>query len=393
MSIDFDNILHRKKTNCKRWDTLDQYHPNIIPMGIADMDFPCPPEIIEALKKRLDHPCFGYTYPTDNLKELIVQHLQAQHGWTIKKEWIIFYTDATTSLYFIFNGIKNKLQNPSQNQVILQPPVFGPFFNDIKRASLLPLVNPLLLKDSSYSMDFEGLQNIFQKNKTISSLIVCNPHNPIGKVWSKEELLTLGNLCVQNNCITISDELHSDLILPKYKHTPIASLSPEIEQNTITLISPGKGYNIAGLKTSAAIIPNDEIRSHVSFVTNNMDPNILGMIAYETALTHAPKNYTPALMKYIEKNFDYVDQFLKSHIPNIKLTPPQATFLAWIDMRSLKMTNTELEDFMLNKAKIHVIFGHTFGESGEGFIRLNIGAPLDQIKKALFQLKEALTTL
>ena len=393
MAIDFDNILYRKNTNCKRWDTLAQYHPDMVPMGIADMDFPCPPEIVEALKKRLDHPCFGYTYPTDHLKELIVQHLQTQHGWPIKKEWIVFYTDATTSLYFIFNGIKNKLQNPSQNQVILQPPVFGPFFNDIKRASLVPLPNPLLLQDSLYSMNFEGLQNIFQQNKTVSSLIVCNPHNPIGKVWKKEDLLTLGNMCVQNNCIIISDELHSDLILPKYKHTPIASLSPEIAQNTVTLISPGKGYNIAGLKISAAIIPNDDLRSHISFVTNNMDPSIFGLIAYETALTYAPKNYTPVLMNYIEKNFDYVDQFLKSHLPNIKLIPPQATFLAWIDMRSLRMTNTELENFILNKAKIHVIFGHTFGKGGEGFIRLNIGTSLDQIKKALFQLKEALTIL
>ncbi len=393
MAIDFDNVLHRKNTNCKRWDTLDQYHPDIIPMGIADMDFPCPPEIVEALKKRLDHPCFGYTYPTDNLKELIIQHLQTQHGWTIQKEWIVFYTDATTSLYFIFNGIKNKLQNPSQDQVILQPPVFGPFFNDIKRASLLPLLNPLLLQDSSYAIDFQDLQNTFQQNNSINSLIVCNPHNPIGKVWKKEELLTLGNLCIQNNCIIISDELHSDLVLPKYKHTPIASLSPEIAQNTITLISPGKGYNIAGLKISAAIIPNDDLRSHISFVTNNMDPSIFGLIAYETALTYAPKNYTPVLMNYIEKNFDYVDQFLKSHLPNIKLIPPQATFLAWIDMRSLRMTNTELENFILNKAKIHVIFGHTFGKGGEGFIRLNIGTSLDQIKKALFQLKEALTIL
>lgn len=393
MAIDFNDILHRKNTNCKRWDMLAQYHPDIVPMGIADMDFPCPLEIIEALKKRLDHPCFGYTYPTDHLKELIVQHLQTQHGWTIKKEWIVFYTDATTSLYFIFNSIKNKLQNPSQNQVILQPPVFGSFFNDIKRASLQPLANPLSLQDSLYTMDFQDLQNTFQKNKTISSLIVCNPHNPIGKVWKKEDLLTLGKLCVQNNCIIISDELHSDLVLPKYKHTPIASLSPEIEQNTITLISPGKGYNVAGLKISAAIVPNDDLRSHINFVTNNMDPSIFGLIAYETALTYAPKNYTPALMNYIEKNFDYVDQFLKSHLPEIKLIPPQATFLAWIDMRSLKMTNTELEDFILNKAKILVSFGHSFGESGEGFIRLNIGTHLDLIKKALLQLKEALITL
>ncbi len=389
MSINFSDFLYRKNTNCKRWDTLSS---DMIAMGIADMDFSCPPEIVVALKKRLEHPCFGYTYPTDYLKELIVQHLQTQHAWTIQKEWIVFYPDATTSLYFIFNGIKNKLHTTSQNQVILQPPVFGSFFNDIKRVNLQAISNPLLLQDTLYSMNFKNLHTLFQNNKSIHSLILCNPHNPIGRVWLRDDLLTLGNLCIQNDCFIISDELHSDLILPKYKHTPIASLSSEIEQKTITLISPGKGYNIAGLKISAAIIPNDELRSHINFVTNNMDPNIFGLIAYETALTHAPKNYTPILMNYIEHNFNYLDQFLKYNLPHITLIPPQATFLAWIDMRALNMTNTELEDFILNKAKIHVIFGHTFGEGGEGFIRLNIGTPLDQIKKALFQLKTALLT-
>ena len=287
MSINFSDFLYRKNTNCKRWDTLSS---DMIAMGIADMDFSCPPEIVVALKKRLEHPCFGYTYPTDYLKELIVQHLQTQHAWTIQKEWIVFYPDATTSLYFIFNGIKNKLHTTSQNQVILQPPVFGSFFNDIKRVNLQAISNPLLLQDTLYSMNFKNLHTLFQNNKSIHSLILCNPHNPIGRVWLRDDLLTLGNLCIQNDCFIISDELHSDLILPKYKHTPIASLSSEIEQKTITLISPGKGYNIAGLKISAAIIPNDELRSHINFVTNNMDPNIFGLIAYVTALTHAPKN-------------------------------------------------------------------------------------------------------
>ncbi len=354
-------------------------------MGIADMDFPSPPEVVDAIQHRLKHNCFGYTYPSDTLKTLICDFLRKKHSWEIDPSWIVFYPDATTSMYFILQGLTNTADSKDR-KVILQPPVFSMFFNDVKRAGLQSVNNPLTEDD--YNMDFDDLQSHLAQKA--HSLILCNPQNPIGKVWDKDTLRRLGDLCAEYDCPIISDELHSDLVLPGFKHTPIASLSKEIEQNTITLYSPGKGFNISGVKISIAIIPNPKFREPIQFITNNMDPNIFALAAYESILRHG-EHYNHLIVDYLARNFEYLDSYLKLNLPQFYMTPAQATFLAWVDMRSLNMNSENLNKFLIDKAKISASMGSAFGT--EGFVRLNIGMSRFVLAKALESLKTAVLDL
>lgn len=388
MKLNFDHIIDRNNTSCKRWDLIKKQDPLLIPMGIADMDFPAPLEVAQAIQERLCHPCFGYTYPSESLLDTIVYYMDFLYQWKIKKEWIVLYPDATTSLYFLFNGIST-----AKKKIILQPPVFGSFFGDIARANHSIITNPLLFDSDSYFIDFNHLSQLLKTDSHIRALLFCNPQNPIGRVWSKNELIQLGTICLENNCLIISDELHSDLIHQGHQHIPIASLNKEFEQNSITVISPGKGFNIAGLKISALIIPNDQIRDHINIVTHGMNPNILAMTAYEAALTAGLSYYTRELSQYLTDNFLFVEDFINTRIPKLKLIKAQATFLAWINMGNLQLSPKELDDFLINKAKLCITPGYTFGEGGEGFGRFNIGMPRSELKKAFIQLEKAINSL
>jgi len=383
MRIDFDKIIPREGTSCKRWDMIKkQYNiPNLIPMGIADMDLPAPPEIIYAIQERLQHLCFGYTYPLDNLLDAIQKTIKTQFNWDIQKEWILLYPDATFSLNHILQKIPF-----SSNNIILQPPVFGPFFTQLEEANYNIVINPLVFKNNNYYFDFDHFKDLL-KNNNIGALLLCNPHNPIGRVWTEEELQELGDLCIKNNILIISDELHSSLIYPNYSHTSIASLNHNFANQSITIMSSGKTFNIPGLKVSFLIIPNNQLKERLQNTIS--DPNILGMIAYEAAIKAGDEYYIEELMLYISNNFTYMKEFINNKIPQLSIIDAQATFLTWVDMRNLKLSSEQLEDFMINKANIFATNGASFGKGGDGFMRLNIAMPFSKLKQALDQLEIA----
>lgn len=389
--MNFNKIIDRRNTDSKRWDlTFDDYQDtNIISMNIADMDFPAPKEVITAIKKRLKHPCFGYTRPMESLLNTICHFMEKKYQWKIHRDWIVLFSDATTALYYLLSGIKKD----NSNSIIIQPPVFGSFSSDIVHAGYTVTQNCLILEKKEYFMNFDDLEYILKTHANIRALLLCNPHNPIGRVWTKDELVQLSNLCLQYNCLIISDELHSDLMLFDYQHIPIASLDQKIEQNTITSISPGKGFNIAGLKISALIIPNIKLRNDIIKASHGNTPNILAMEAYKAALEAGLKYYSAELSNYLSQNVIFLERFLHDHLPVLELIKPQATFLAWINLQHLRMSREELHNFMIKKAKLAISYGYHFGDGGEKFGRFNIGLPKAILKQALYRLKEGVDSL
>lgn len=387
MKYNFDEIVNRNNTNSLKYDAQETFLgvANAIPMWVADMDFKAGPFIVDAIKKRLQHEVFGYSLKPDAFYQSIVNWMQKRHNWIIEKDMISFSPGVVAG----FTLAIQQLTKPG-DKIMVQTPVYFPFFDSVNNTGRKLVENPLKLLNGRYCFDYEDFISKIDKN--IKLLLLCNPHNPGGSVWSKHELLKLSEICQANNITVISDEIHADIVYKPAKHTPFASVSDWAAQNSITVMSHSKTFNVAGLTTSYVIAPNKVLLNRYNRGLNiphlHMG-NIFGTEALIAAYTKG-EDWLEELIVYLKNNIEYVDSFFKQNIPQIKVMVPESTFLVWIDCRELGLSGKELSNLFLNKAKVAVNEGSVFGKTGEGFIRMNVGCTLNTLKEALKQIKEVL---
>ena len=390
MAYNFDEIIDRKNTNSLKHDICTNIFgtSDLLSMWVADMDVATPPFVIEALKKRLEHEVLGYTLRTDSFDDAIINWMDKRHAWKVEKEWIKF----TPGIVPAVNMSVIALSEPG-DKILIQPPVYHPFFPAVTDHNRVLLYNELKQnEEGSYEIDFNDLE---EQLKEARLFIFCNPHNPVGRVWTYDELKKIGDLCIKHDVKILSDDIHSDLILPGYKHIPIASISEEIAQRTITFMAPSKTFNLAGLATSFAISKNEDL---IGALQNQMNilhlgmGNLFGAIALEAAYNNGA-NWVDELNAYVAENAKYIDEFLKENLPQIKLIKPEATYLMWLDFRALGMDEEELKKFMIEKAKLGFNNGSMFGSGGSGFQRMNVGCPKSIVIQAMNQLNEAIKNI
>ncbi len=396
MKYNFDQIIDRRSTISAKWDRNLQLFgtEDVLPMWVADMDFPCPQPVIQALKARLEHPLFGYTFPSDSLYQAVIDRMDRFYGWKVAREWIVFTPGVVNSLYAAISA----LAGPG-DQIIIQPPVYYPFFSTVQNSGCQVVSNPLRCERGRYTMDLDSLPGHFAnterfpaRSHRIRALVLCSPHNPVGRVWSRDELTALAEICMDRDVPIISDEIHCDLLVGDAKHTVTSMISPEIERRTITLMSPSKTFNMAGLGASFAIIPDPEWRRRFSLArTGQSGVNALGLVAMEAALRDGD-DYLEQLNRYLAGNVQYLADRV-AEIPGVSLIRPEGTYLAWVDMSGLGMDDQELRRFMLEEVRVATDFGYVFGSGGEGFQRFNLACPRALVEEAMDRLDEAVRGL
>ncbi|MDR1809053.1 MAG: PatB family C-S lyase [Prevotella sp.] len=385
-TYNFDQVIDRKGTNALKTDALLQRYGrnDLIPLWVADMDFLSPPEITEAIIKRAKHGVFGYTQPSQSYYNAIIRWVEQQHDWNIRQEWLSFIPGIVKGIAFAIDCFTT-----TDDKVIIQPPVYHPFriVPTLHRRDIIN--NPLLLDGNRYIMDLSDLKR--QVTPSCKLLILCNPHNPGGRVWTRDELTELAEICFDRQILVISDEIHSDLVHAGYRHIPFASVSEKAAMNSITFMSPSKTFNIAGIISSYSIIPNEQLRAkfHAYLHASELDE---GHIFAYTA-TQAAYEYGSAWLaeakRYIRQNILFTDSYLKENIPLITAMLPEASFLVWLDCRALKLSQKSLVSLFVNEAKLALNDGAMFGVGGEGYMRLNVGCPRRTLEQALEQLKQA----
>lgn len=393
--INFDEVIDRINSDSSKWNknVLKKGFgdPDLLPLWVADMDFRSPKPIIDAIKKRAEHGIFGYSIIKPSIYKSIINWFQKRYNWTIdkSKKPILFTPGVIPAL-----DLAVRANSKIGDKVIVQNPVYYPFYGAIRSNGRQILQNPLKFSDGRYEMDFEDLKNKV-KDPRAKMLILCSPHNPIGRVWTKEELIQLGDICIENDILVVADEIHCDLIFPGNKHTNFASINENFAQHSITCTSVSKTFNLAGLHFSTIIIPNEKIKQNY---INEMagsgvgTPNIFGFIAAEAAYSQC-EYWLDALLIYLEKNLDFLRSFIKENLPKIKMIEPEGTYLVWLDCREMGMEHKELEMFMRKQAKVAFDEGYIFGEGGFGFERINIACPRSTLKEALIRVKNAVEKL
>jgi len=390
---DFNTVIDRKKTSCSKWDgyknRFGTSEDDVLPMWVADMDFRAPECVVEAIMERAAHGIYGYPIETDSYYDAIVNWMFRRHGWSVKKEWIAYSAGVVPALSTIIRAFTN----PGDG-VVLQPPVYPPFYEVIENNGCRILRNPLKIEKGKYTIDFDDLEDKVSDYRT-KLLLLCSPHNPVGRVWTKEELLKVGRICMDNDVMVVADEIHSDIIYSGNEHIPFPSLSEEISLNSIACISPSKTFNVAGLQSSSIIIPNHRHYNTYFGALQTMrvrKNNIFGLTAAEAAYSGGEK-WLEALISYLDDNISFLEDFLAARLPGVKMFKPEATFLVWLDFRSLGMDPLELADFLINKAKVALNPGYWFGKEGEGFARINVGCPRAILEKGLTRIADALEAL
>ena len=387
MKYDFDEIINRENTDSYKYDLRERFFgtKDVLPMWVADMDFRTPDFIIDAIKKRAEHPIYGYSIRSSSFNESIVRWMKKRFRWEIQSNRIAFSPGIVPAINLCVTAYSEPC-----DKVIVQPPVYFPFYHAITNNNRQILYNPLKIINGRLCMDLDNLkENVDEKVKMI---ILCSPHNPGGSVWTEEELTDLGNFCLENNILIISDEIHSDLVFKPHKHTPTATLSKEIEDITVTCVAPSKTFNTAGLSTSALIIPKRKLLSMYIKVLEQVhvgSGNLFGHVALEAAYNHG-EEWLEQLLDYLQGNIEYAIDYFQKNIPQIKPIRPEATYMIWLDCRELGMSAEEQKEFFIKKARIGLSDGAIFGPGGEGFQRMNIAYPRSIIKYALDRINKAL---
>ncbi len=398
MKYDFDQVCNRKDTDCLKWDLIGSVfgEDDIIPLWVADMDFPVAEEIKEALKERIEHPFYGYTRPGAGIVDAVVKRMKDKFDWEIEPEWVVFTPGVVPALHIAIRS----LTHPG-DEVLLQQPVYYPFFPAVTSSGCQIVNNGLKLIDGKYEINFEDLEEKLIPNSGLGSnpnriktMIFCNPHNPVGRVWSREEITKLGKIAIDNGLVVISDEIHCEILFDDNKHSPFATISKEFEQNCIICMSPSKTFNLAGLDVSSIIIPNKEIRENFINTQNGIvpGPNLFGLTALEAAYRYGDE-WLKQVMEYIGQNLDFLIDYTENKIPKIKVIKPQGTYLIWLDCRELGLNDEELKKFMLKEAKVGLNDGFIFGKEGSGFVRINIACPEAILEEALKRIENAVNKL
>lgn len=385
MRYNFDEIIERRGTASVKHDALNDIFgcDDVIPMWVADMDFAAPPCVIETLRRRAEHPVYGYTFLAPRWKPAIINWVKRRYSWSVTEEEIGFVGGIVPALAFAIECFTK----PGDG-VLIQPPVYHPYDHVTRDHGRKVVTNPLKLVDGRYCVDFEDFE---RKAKECKMFLLCHPHNPGGRVWNREELLRMAEICNANNVLVISDEIHCDMLLKGYSHTPFAMVSDSAAQNSITLMAASKTFNIAGLKSSYHIIPNPELRHRYSeyLRINELDFAPLFSTEAVAAAYEEGEEWLTQMLEYVEKNIDYVQEFIKENMPKLSMIRPEASYLIFIDARRLGLSHDALIDFFVKRAKVGMNDGAMFGEGGEGFMRMNVGCPLSVIEKAMCQIKAA----
>ena len=381
MTFDFDTPTNRRASESMKWNA---YPADVLPMWVADMDFRSPPAVRAALQKRLDHGVFGYPTPPKRAREAVTAWLANRHGWEVDPEAVLLLPGVVPG----FNVAARAVTNPGDG-ILVQTPVYGPFFRVAKNVGLIHQEMELVQRaDGQYEVDYDAFEGVITEETRL--FLLCNPHNPVGRVFRQDELEHMAEICLRHDVVICSDEIHNDLVFREHQHTPLATLSPEIAANTITLIAPSKTFNIAGLKASAAIIENKVLREKFEAARADMVEwvNIFGLVALEAAYREG-EPWLEALLNYLQANRDFVFDFVQTELPGVKMAKPEGTHLAWLDCREAGIDGSPGE-FFLENARVAVNDGAWFGKGGEGFVRFNFAAPRATVKEALERMKAAL---
>ena len=391
MKYDFKTLVKRNNSGSFKWDEMYEENPNvgddIVPFSVADMELKNAPEIMEGLRHFLndDHIILGYTGPTKSFFDAVIGWMKRIHNWEIKEEWIFQTAGVIPGLYNLVNAFTKEKEG-----VIIMPPVYYPFKRCVSQTNRTLVEVPLINKDNYYYIDFDLLEEKAKEENT-KLLILCSPHNPIGRVWRKEELEKLVKICSDNNVLIISDEIHNDLIMDGYNHTVLANLSQKAADNCIVCTAPSKTFNLAGLQCANIVIPNDTLRKQYEFYLTTVSFHTLNALAYkacELAYTKCDDWYNE-LLKHIKKNADFCKKFIEENMPEIKVYDLEGTYLQWWDCKKLGLEYKELEKFMKENALLFLDEGYIFGKEAEGFERINLACPKDVLEKALNRLYSA----
>lgn len=388
--IIFDELIERKNTASLKWDCCLQRFgkKDILPMWVADMDFKSPAPIIEAIVRRAEHGIFGYTEVSEKLSDALVDWMKRRHQWTIAREWIVHSPGVVTS-------VNTSIQAFTEvgDKVLMQTPIYYPFYSSIRDNGREVITNSLINQEGHYEIDFDDLEKKLADH--VKLMILCSPHNPIGRVWKVDELQEVARLCAKYDVILISDEIHSDLVFHGHKHIPIASLSGDVLNYTVTLTSPTKTFNIAGLSESSAIMANPALkRKFVNTIHKNGAGmlNIFGLEATEAAYTSC-EDWLDELLVYLEGNLEILIEYFEKNIPQIKVIRPEATYLAWLDCNQLPVAPEKLRAFFTHEAGVGLNDGITFGKEGYGFQRINFACPRGLLTEGLNRIRNAIAKL
>jgi cysteine-S-conjugate beta-lyase len=389
MQYNFDETIDRKNTASVKWDFTGKFigTSDLLPMWVADMDFRTPDFIVNAVRKRAGHEVFGYTMRPESYYSSIVDWVNKKHNWQIEKDWIVFSPGVVPAV----NMAVMAYSKPGE-KIIVQPPVYFPFFSAVTKNGRKLVYNPLKLMDGRYYMDFDDLERKIDNETRM--LILCNPHNPGGSAWTADELIRLGDLCLRNNLILVSDDIHSDLVFDPFRHTVAANLSNKLAKITITMMAPSKTFNLAGMSTASVIISNASLRKRFQAMIDKLHigmGNIFGMVASEAAYTHG-EDWLRQLMDYLHGNIIFISDFLKENLPDVQMIQPEATYLVWLDFRKLGLSSEKLNQLIRDKAKLGLNDGTMFGPGGEGFQRMNAACPRVYVEEAMRRLQLAVTS-
>ena len=381
----FDNPVQRRGSGCLKWDRCDE---DTLPFWIADMDFEVAPEIKKQMQQRLDHGIFGYSMMFENFYGSACSWMERRFGFRPDPSWCMHSPGIVSFLHFLCKGFLKP-----GDKVLMQMPVYHHFFGAAQKNGLEVLENCLLLQDGRYEIDFDDFA-AKAKDPATKVFFLCNPHNPGGRMWTREELLRMGNICLENHVVVVADEIHCDLVYKHHgkKHIPFVSLSPEIAMNSITCMAPSKTFNLAGLQTSVILIPNPELRQRYAAVLDTLGilrPNTFGI----TALPAAYENGEPwleELLDYLEGNLNFFRSWMKENLPMVKVMEPDASYLVWMDFRALHVDGVALHDLLLKQGKIWLEEGYVFGTGGSGFERFNLACPRARVEEGLERIKQGL---
>ncbi len=390
MNFDFDEIINRKRSSSIKWDGMEKFlgAADALPMWVADMDFLTPGFITEAIIKKANHGILGYPMREEGYFTSLMDWLYRRHNWKVERDWITFSPGIVPAV----NMAVLAYTLPG-DKIIIQPPVYFPFFTAVTDHKRTLVQNKLVMHDGRLCMDFDNLEALAKEGAKM--LIISNPHNPGGSVWTRDELTQMAGICLKYNILIISDEIHCDLVFKPYKHTPLAGISKEISMQTITTVAPSKTFNVSGLSTSSVIIEDESLRRKFITQVDHLHigwGNLFGNIASEQAYLHGD-TYVDELMDYLAKNVEILEKYVAAHLPKIKVIRPESTFLVWLDCRDMGINDEDLNTFFLHKAKVGLNPGAMFGQGGEGFMRMNIGCPTATLIQGLDQIKEAFSEL
>ena len=386
--MNFEDKINRKNTNSIKWDGHEKFniHPDSIPLWVADMDFKTLPEITQALNKQVEFGVYGYAFEPDSYFDSVISWMKRRHNWNIQKEWILTTPGVVSGVNACILAFTEE-----NDSILIQEPVYHPFKNSIKYNKRIPIVNELVRSNTHYSIDFTDFENKIVKNN-VKLFILCSPHNPVGRVWLKEELIQMADICHKHNVIIVSDEIHMDFVFKGHEHHVLVNLKPEYQEFVITLVAPSKSFNLAAFKISQLITTNLDYKKRIEHEYERLGfhgHNTFGLLACEVAYRSGDQ-FMDDVVEYIYQNILFIKDYISNHISQIQVMDIEGTYLLWLDMSALQLEQSELMEFLNQKAHLWFNDGSIFGASGKGYVRMNCATQREIIKLSLEQLKNAI---